>query len=262
MTEETTIDPQEQARQARRQRAMNFWQHIDELRKRLMRAVIGVVIGTIIAAIYTNQALDLLLTPMGDTRPVALHPTETFVVFFRVAVLLGLVLAMPYIVYQLLAFLVPALTKKERRGLIFSVFAIGIFFAGGVIFSGLIMVPLAVGYLSNFLGEIVQASYSIDNYISFVTTIMLSTGLVFETPLVLALLARMGVVTAQQLAKGRRYALLAIAVLAAVITPTPDAFNMLITMAPLLILYEVGIVMAWFAGRARRKALVAAGIEV
>jgi sec-independent protein translocase protein TatC len=240
---------------------MTFWQHLDELRKRLMRAVIGVVIGTLIAAIYTNQALDLLLAPMGDMRPIALHPTESFVVFFRVALILGLVLAMPYIVYQMLAFLVPGLTKSERRILIISVFAVGLFFAGGVAFAGIVMVPLAVGYLSTFLGNVVTPTYSIDNYISFVTTIMLSLGLVFETPLLLALVARLGLVTSKQLAKGRRYALLGIAVLAAIITPTPDAFNMLIVMAPLLVLYEVGIVLAWFSGRARKKALAATGIE-
>ncbi|MFC1936310.1 twin-arginine translocase subunit TatC [Chloroflexota bacterium] len=241
-----------------KKRQMNFWQHLEELRVRLRRAVIGVVIGTVIGAIFTNQMLEILLLPMGDVVPVALHPTESFVVYFRVALLGGVVVAMPYILFQILAFLVPGLTRGERSALFLSLLAISLFFALGVGFSGLVMVPLAVKYLSGFLSDVVQPTYSIDSYISFVTTLMFSTGLVFETPLLMALIARIGLITSKQLAQGRRYALLIIAVLAAVITPTPDAFNMMIVMAPLLVLYEVGIVLAWFSGRARAKALMAA----
>ena len=110
------------------------------------------------------------------------------------------------------------------------------------------------------MADIVEPTYSIDGYVSFVTTIMISSGVVFETPLVLALLARLGIVTSKKLAKGRRFALLGSAIIAAVITPTPDAFNMLLVMMPLTVLYEVGIVFAWIAGRSRQKALAAAEV--
>jgi sec-independent protein translocase protein TatC len=239
---------------------MAFWGHLEELRKRLMRAVIGLVVGTAISLIFTRQALSWLLIPLENARPVALHPTESIVIYFRVAIMLGLVLSMPYILYQIIAYIVPALERRERRILYTSVMGIGFFFALGVAFAGSVMVPLAVGYLEGFLSDIVEPTYSIDGYVSFVTTIMISSGVVFETPLVLALLARLGLVTSKKLAKGRRFALLGIAIIAAVITPTPDAFNMLLVMAPLTVLYEVGIVFAWFAGRARQKALVAAEV--
>jgi sec-independent protein translocase protein TatC len=237
---------------------MRFWEHVEEFRRRLLQVVIALVIGFGISLAFTNRAMKFLLFQMSSVRPIALHPTETIVVYFRVAMILGLVLAMPYILYQLLGFFLPGMTRSERRILLTSVIGIGFFFALGVIFAGLVMIPLAVNYLQSFMSDLVQQTYSIDGYISFVTTIMFSSGVIFETPLLLALIARLGLVTTRQLAKGRRYALVGIAVLAALVTPTPDAFNMLLVMAPLLVLYELGILLAWFAERARRKALTTA----
>ncbi len=248
---------QDQLRKAQRERRMKFWAHVEEFRQRLLRIVIALAVAFCISLTFAEQALKFLLIQMGAIQPVALHPTETIVVYFRVAMMLGLILAMPYLLYQLLAFFLPGLTRSERRILLTSTFGIGFFFALGVAFAAFVMIPLAVGYLQGFLNDLVRPTYSIDGYITFVTTVMLSSGIVFETPLLLALVARMGLMTARQLAKGRRYALVAIAVLAALVTPTPDAFNMLLVMTPLVVLYEVGIVLAWFSERARRKTLAA-----
>ncbi|MBT5467989.1 MAG: twin-arginine translocase subunit TatC [Candidatus Marinimicrobia bacterium] len=253
----TTDNTYEGHRQKQFEQRMRFWEHIEEFRSRLLRVVIALVVAFGISLTFTNQALEFLLFQMSSVRPIALHPTETIVVYFRVAMIMGLVLIMPYILYQVLGFFVPGMTRKERRILLSSVFGIGFFFALGVAFAGMVMIPLSVNYLQTFMGDIVQQTYSIDGYISFVTTIMFSSGMIFETPLLLALIARLGLVTTKQLSKGRRYALVGIAVLAALITPTPDAFNMLLVMAPLLVLYELGIVLAWFAERARKKALAA-----
>ncbi|MBT4841970.1 MAG: twin-arginine translocase subunit TatC [Anaerolineae bacterium] len=253
----TTDNTFKERRKKQLEQRMRFWEHIEEFRSRLLRVVIALVVAFGISLTFTNQALEFLLFQMSSVRPIALHPTETIVVYFRVAMIMGLVLIMPYILYQVLGFFVPGMTRKERRILLSSVFGIGFFFALGVAFAGMVMIPLSVNYLQTFMGDIVQQTYSIDGYISFVTTIMFSSGMIFETPLLLALIARLGLVTTKQLSKGRRYALVGIAVLAALITPTPDAFNMLLVMAPLLVLYELGIVLAWFAERARKKALAA-----
>ncbi len=258
MSEQEPLDP----REAHRQRRMAFMAHVEELRVRLMRIVIGVLVGTLVGLLFVNKAMAFILSPMGDVRPVALHPTESIVVYFRVGLLFGLVLAMPYILFELLGFITPGLTKSEKRILLVSVVAIGLFFALGVAFAGMVMLPLAIGYLQGFMSNLVAPTYSIDGYIGFVTTVMFSTGLIFETPLLLAVLARLGVVTSRQLAKNRRFALLVIAVLAAVVTPTPDIFNMMLVMAPLLVLFEIGVILAWFAGRARQRSLAAAGMEV
>jgi len=253
----TTDNTYEGHRQKQFEQRMRFWEHIEEFRSRLLRVIIALVVAFGISLTFTNQVLEFLLFQMSSVRPIALHPTETIVVYFRVAMMLGVVLIMPYILYQVLGFFLPGMTRKERRILLSSVFGIGFFFALGVAFAGMVMIPLSVNYLQTFMGDIVQQTYSIDGYISFVTTIMFSSGMIFETPLLLALIARLGLVTTKQLSKGRRYALVGIAVLAALITPTPDAFNMLLVMAPLLVLYELGIVLAWFAERARKKALAA-----
>jgi len=257
MTDEAT---REQLHEDRRLRRMSFWKHLDEFRRRLMRVVVVVVAGSFVGLIFTRQVIAFLLLPLGDITAVALHPTESIVSYFRVALMIGIVIGMPYLVYQLLAFIAPGLNRSERGILIRSVISIGIFFFIGVVFAGAVIIPLAVGYLSQFLDEMVVPTYSIEGYISFVTSIMISTGLVFETPLVMALLARLGLVTSKTLARRRRVALLGIAVLAAVITPTPDAFNMLLVMGPLLLLYELGIFFAWNAERARRKALAASSV--
>lgn len=251
----TTNNTREEYRKKHLKQRMRFWEHVEEFRQRLLRVVIALVVAFGISLTFTNRALEYLLFQMSSVQPIAIHPTETIVVYFRVAMILGLVLVMPYILYQLLGFFLPGMTRKERRILLSSVFGIGFFFALGVAFAGYVMIPLAVGYLQSFMGDVVQQTYSIDGYISFVTTIMFSSGVIFETPLLLALIARLGLVTTKQLAKGRRFALVGIAILAALVTPTPDAFNMLLVMTPLLLLYEVGIVLAWFAERARRKAL-------
>ncbi len=252
-----TENSREQFRIDQRQRRMQFWAHLEEFRKRLFRVIIGLVVTFCISLAFTEQTMTLLLSYVSAVQPVALHPTETIVVYFRVAMILGIVLVMPYLLYQLLAFFLPGLTRSESRFLLVSVSGIGFFFALGAAFAAFVMIPLAVGYLQGFMNDLVRPTYSIDGYISFVTALMFSSGIIFETPLLLALIARMGLVTAKQLSKGRRFALVVIAVLAGVVTPTPDAFNMLLVMAPLVLLYEVGIFLAWLAERARRKALSA-----
>ena len=252
----TTDNTFKEHRKKQLEQRMKFWEHVEEFRSRLLRVVIALVVAFGISLAFTNQALDFLLFQMSSVKPIALHPTETIVVYFRVAMILGFVLAMPYILYQVLGFFTPAMTRKERRILLSSVIGIGFFFALGIAFAGMVMIPLAVTYLQGFMSELVEQTYSIDGYISFVTTIMFSAGIIFETPLLLALIARLGLVTTKQLSKSRRYALVGIAILAALVTPTPDAFNMMLVMIPLLVLYELGIVLAWFAERARRKALI------
>jgi len=149
------------------------------------------------------------------------------------------------------AFVVPGLTPKERRYLYTIVPAAALLFALGVAFSSLVMLPFTLSYLQSFLSDLIEPNYSIDFYISFVTNFVLYVGLSFETPLVIAGLARLGVVSPAGLRKGRRYAIVIVAIVAAVITPTPDPFNMTLVMLPLLLLYEVGILLARFTYRPR-----------
>jgi len=230
---------------------MTLMEHLIELRARLTRATIALVIGVLVAIPLTRPFLEILISPLGTNRPQSLKPAENIMVYFKVDLILGLLLAMPIIVYQVFAFIMPGLTPKERRGVFIVSGAATLLFATGVAFSSFVMLPFTLAYLQSFLSDLIQPNYSIDFYISFVTQFVVYVGLSFETPLIIAALARLGIVSPTKLAKGRRYAIVLIAVVAAVITPTPDPFNMTLVMIPLIFLYELGIILARFTYRPR-----------
>lgn len=222
--------------------------HLGELRDRLIKAFIALFVGTLLSLfLFTPRLFEIVIRPMQPNVPVALRPTETIIVYFKLALILGVVIAMPVIVYQMVRFIVPGLTPQERRYLYFLLPSATLSFALGVLFAALVMLPFAIAYLKGFMSDIVRPTYSIDSYISFVTGLLFWVGVTFETPLLIFFLAKLGIVTPAFLSKNRKYAILLIAVLAAVITPTPDPFNMLIVMAPLILLYGVGEILARFA---------------
>ncbi len=226
---------------------MTLLQHLEELRDRLVRVAIAVGVTTLFSLVFARQALELLIAPTGENQPVALHPTENIIIYFKVALVLGIVLAMPVIVYQAVRYIVPGLTREEQRYLYILIPGATVSFALGVAFAGLVMLPFSIQYLQGFMSDLIKPTYSIDRYISFVTSVLFWVGLSFETPLIIFFLAKMGVVNVEVLSHSRKYALLIVAVLAAIITPTPDPFNMLIVMAPLILLYELGVLLARLA---------------
>jgi sec-independent protein translocase protein TatC len=229
------------------QEEMTLLQHLEELRDRLVRVAIAVGLTTVFSLLFARQALQLLIAPTGGNQPVALHPTENIIIYFKVALVLGVVLAMPVIVYQAVRYIVPGLTAEEQRYLYILIPGATVSFALGVAFAGLVMLPFSIRYLQGFMSDLIKPTYSIDSYISFVTSVLFWVGLSFETPLIIFFLAKMGVVNVDVLSRSRKYALLIVAVLAAIITPTPDPFNMLIVMAPLILLYELGVLLARLA---------------
>jgi sec-independent protein translocase protein TatC len=154
-------------------------------------------------------------------------------------------------VYQILRFVLPGLMPHEKKYLYMLLPGVFVCFAGGVAFASLIMLPAAINFMQGFLSSIVENRWTLDNYISFVTRALFWMGIVFQTPLIMFFLAKVNVVTAQQLARIRKWAILGIAVLAAVVTPTPDPVNMMIVMMPLYLLYEIGIVLARVAAIGR-----------
>ncbi|NLD71663.1 MAG: twin-arginine translocase subunit TatC [Chloroflexi bacterium] len=227
-------------------RELPLLEHLLELRTRLIRSAIALAVGTAISIAFAKQGLELLLVPL-PFPPQTLGPAEAYLVYFRVALIGGAVLAMPMIVYQVVAFLLPGMLPNERRYLLTSLPGVALFFAGGVAFATLIMLPAAIGFMSTFLSDIVEQQWTLDNYISFVTRMMFWMGMVFQTPLLLFILAKLDLVTARQLSRFRKYAVLVCAIVAAVVTPTPDPVNMMIVMVPLYILYEFGVILARIA---------------
>jgi sec-independent protein translocase protein TatC len=226
---------------------MALLEHLDELRQRLIRAIIAVLIGVIVGTFVTPTVLKLLVAPLGDQVPLAISPTEAPAVFFKVAIVIGLVIAMPVIMYQVFQFARPGLEPIERRYVIIGAPAASLSFATGVVFAATVLLPAALPFLQGFLFGIVEQRYSIERYISFVSNILVWAGLVFETPLVMYFLAKLGVVTPEGFAKARRVVIIGAAAGAAVITPTTDPVNMLLVMVPFMLLYELGILLARLA---------------
>jgi len=227
---------------------MTIVEHLDELRDRLIKSLIALAITTALSFAFTSQILRILISPAG-IKPVFLRPTEMFITYFQVALLAGVTLAMPAIVYQGAHFVWPGLKRSERRYLLAIVPGATLSFILGVSFSYFLMLPYSLRYLLSFGGDLAEAKWAIGEYISFVTTLLFWSGMVFEMPLILFFLARVRLITPQFLTRNRKFAVLIIAVVAAVITPTPDPFNMGLVMIPLLLMYEIGILLAKLAYR-------------
>jgi len=222
-------------------------EHLEELRDRLIKSAIAVTVTTLLSFVFAKQFLQLLIAPMGETPPVSSTPTTNIVVFTKVALISGVALAMPVLVYQLIGFIAPGLTRREKRYLYLVLPGATLSFVAGIAFAYFVMLPMAIPFLKGFLGDIVQPNWFVEKYISFITSLLFWVGLSFETPLLIFFLAKLGIVTPAALSRNRKYAVLVIAVLSAVITPTPDPFNMILVMMPLIILYEIGILLAKLA---------------
>jgi len=222
-------------------------EHLEELRDRLIKSAIAVAVTTLISFMFARQFLQLLIVPMGETPPVSSSPTTNIVVFTKVALISGVALAMPVLVYQLIGFVAPGLTRREKRYLYLILPGATLSFVVGLAFAYFVMLPTAIPFLKGFLSDIIEPTWFIDRYVSFITSLLFWVGLSFETPLLIFFLAKLGVVTPEVLSRYRKYAVLVIAVISAVITPTPDPFNMLLVMGPLVLLYEIGILLAKLA---------------
>jgi sec-independent protein translocase protein TatC len=226
---------------------MGLLEHLDDLRQRLIKAIVALFIGVVIGTFLTPAAMQMLVAPLGDQIPLAISPTEAPSVFFKIAIIIGIVIAMPVMMYHVFQFVRPGLKENEIRYVAIGTPIASLSFATGILFAAEVLLPAAIPFLQGFLSGIVEQRYSIDRYISFVGNMLLWAGLVFETPLVMYFLAKLGVVTPQGFAKARRLVIVGAAVGAAVITPTTDPVNMLLVMGPFMLLYELGILLSRLA---------------
>lgn len=228
------------------QQEMSFWQHLTELRKRLLFAVIGIVIGVIITLIFANCILELLANPIGGFESLlSIEVTENIGVFMRVTLLGGFIMSLPFTFLQIYLFVQPALKPAERRWVLLAVPLAVVLFLIGAGFSYFVMLPNAIPVLVQFYGPEVLPKWK--DYVDFVTSLIFWSGISFEMPLVAFVLARIGIVSAAQLLKSWRVALIVIAFAAAVITPTGDPINMMILMVPLILLFALSILLAALA---------------
>lgn len=225
---------------------MTLWQHLGELRKRLLYAVIGMVIGIIISLIVSDYTLELLARPVGGFESLlSIEVTENIGVFMRVTLLGGFIISLPFTLFQIFLFISPGLKSKEKRWILRSVPLAFILFLTGAVFAYLVMLPAAIPVLIEFKGPEVLPKWR--DYVNFVTSLIFWAGISFEMPLVAFILSKLGIVSAKQLLKGWQVAIVLIAIAAAVITPTGDPINMALLMVPLLLLYGLSILLAALA---------------
>jgi len=230
-------------------RALTILEHLQELRYRLTVCAGALVIG-IAASAYplTGWFIDFLKEPARDKvenfETPFFDPLEGWTTYFRVTLLLGVAIAMPVIVYQLLAFVSPGLTKDERRWLVPIVVGASVAFIAGLAFAYYVELPPALGFLLNPPGDIGEPLISVSKYFNFVTRLLLVTGLVFEMPLVIMGLAKIGVVHSKRLISWWRYAIIVAFVAAAIVTPSVDPVTQSLVAGPMLVLYCIGIALA------------------
>ena len=225
--------------------------HLEDLRKVLFRALLGLMVGVIAGAFFVKPVLDFFARPVGGVANLqVIEVTESVSVYMRVALLIGLIIALPWIFFQLFSFIGKGLKKSEKRGLLIAIpFATILFLVGGG-FAFFVMLPASMRFFTSLLE--VNTTLRLSSYFGFVVNLIFWIGISFELPLLVFVLTRVGIVKPGFLTKGWRVALVGIAVLSAVITPTGDPVNMVIFMLPLFGLYLLSIGLSALAYKARR----------
>ena len=258
---ETEVPPQEDEKES--MPTMGFLDHLEELRKRIIRCIIYVAVGFFVCWWKVEKIYDIMQRPMMDAlrangmseKLVYTNPTEPFNLYLKVAALAGLFLTSPLVLYQVWLFIAPGLYRKEKKYVVpFMVSTILLFAAGGY-FGYRFVYPYALNFLIGFSKQF-QPMITIGEYTSLFLTVILGMGLIFEMPILIFFLALMGIVSAGFMWKNFRYAILVIFVIAAIVTPTTDMLNMCIFAAPMVVLYALSIGVAWLVHpkqRAKRR---------
>jgi sec-independent protein translocase protein TatC len=223
---------------------MTLGEHLEELRQRLVKMCYAFVPGFIIGFFLSSWALGYIAKQAQVEQYQTLGPTDAFSTFMKMAMYIGLSIAFPIIFYQMFSFIAPGMTKKEKRYLLRSLPFVTILFFSGVSFAFFVAAPRAFDFLSGFQSDLFKWELVADEVISFYLQLMIGMGLAFEIPALMFLLARIGVANAAKQKSFWRIALVLIMIAAAIITPTPDPFNMAVVATPILLLYLFGLLLA------------------
>jgi sec-independent protein translocase protein TatC len=235
---------------------MPFTQHLEELRRRLIICIVAVAVGFVVSYYFKEQLFGWLMRPMIDALPggqgkklVYTAPVEALITYLKVSLIGGVGLATPVILFHFWRFVAPGLYAHERRYLYPMVVSCTIFFVGGALFGYYVVFPFGFEFFTSFANEFITPMISTREFLSFATKMLLAFGLIFELPLITFILAKIGVINNTFLRRQRKYAMVIIFIIAAILTPTPDAFNQFLMAAPLIVLYEMSIWIAHFFGR-------------
>jgi sec-independent protein translocase protein TatC len=243
---------------------MSFFDHLVELRKRLLYSIAAIGIGMVIGLTFADKVFDLIARPIQaalrnahlEDKLIYTSPTGAINLIITLGFYLGVVIAMPFVLYQVWLFVAPGLYRHERRGVTGFVFFSLFLFLAGIAFGYFLLLPGVLKFLIGIPGPF-HPLISINEYFDFILVVLLGLGCIFELPILIFFLAVFGIVTPQFLWKNLRYAILIITIIAAVVTPSPDATTMLIFMAPMVLLYFLGIGVAAVVVRRKRQASIA-----
>lgn len=234
---------------------MSFLDHLEELRSRLVKSVIALGIGFGIAWSYHLEIFRFMVAPLRAAYPglelIATSPTESLMLYMKMAFFVGIFLTAPFLLYQVWAFIAPGLYANEKTYAIPFIFFGTMFFVGGAAFGHYYLFPLSFSFLGSFGGEEIKFMPRVSEYYSFYSWFLLALGIVFQVPVVIFVLARIGLVTAGFLLKHFKWAVLMSFIVAAVVTPTPDIVTQTLLALPMIGLYLLGVIVAALFGKKR-----------
>ena len=233
---------------------MSLTEHLIELRKRLTNSLIAIGIGFFVCYFFKDWLFSVLTKPLTNALPKSSYLiytglTQAFFTYMKIAFFASLILTSPFIIYQVWKFISPALLPNEKKYVVPFVACSTALFLSGVLFGYFVVLPPAFEFFVSFNNDYLRAMISFSDYLSFLVTFLLGFGLSFQLPILIFFLAKLGIVTDKLLSKNRKYAILLIFIVAAVLTPSPDALSQVLMAIPLLFLYEVSIFVAKFSGK-------------
>jgi len=233
---------------------MPVLEHLAELRLRLLISAGALLVAAVVSFNYVELIRELLTSPLEGLRLIYLSPPEAFMANLRLALISGLVLSSPVIIYELMAFIFPGLLKEEKIFFLAVLFGIVVLFAAGVAFAYFIVFPFTIRFFLQFASVELEPRFTVTEYISFLFSFHLGFGVVFQLPLLTWALGKIGLISSGFLKRNRKVALLVMLIISAVITP-PDIISQVVMVFPLALLYEIGIIMVLISERKRSKAL-------
>ena len=246
---EYSADPDDELDELPDEAEMSLFDHLEELRLRIFYGLAAVAVGVVICFIFVNPIVELLEVPAKGAKFLQLAPGEYFFVSIKVAAYSGILVASPFILYQIVQFVVPGLTRRERRLLAPIVFGSTILFVAGLAFAYVALIPAALNFFVNYGEGVVEQLWSIERYFEFVLLLLFSTGLAFQIPVIQLLLGMLNIVNSKQMLAGWRYVILGAAVLGAVLTPSTDPVTQSLLAGAVLGLYFGGIGMVVLTGK-------------
>jgi sec-independent protein translocase protein TatC len=237
---------------------MGFWDHVEEMRSRIIWTLIGVIIGCVLAGIFIKDIMEYVLIFPARNVGMDLQNLKPFgqpFLYFKIILTVGIIISVPFILFQLWKFVSPGLYTKERRWARSITFFTSICFFSGVVFSYFVMIPSMLKFSVSFQTVGIKNLIDVNEYFSFITMKLLASGILFEMQMVSYILAKIGILTPKIMRKYRRHSVIVIVILAAVLTPTPDPISQIIFAAPLFILYELSILIAYLGKKKAEKTI-------